>query len=270
MAKFHYSWFEVYPEFVRIKFVDNIKPSELTNEKFQVWTSEATPQEVLNPFNVIDTAKDYDSISRILTLWWLNSPPETGTYIFQVFPMTTFLNELLDGYSIEFDWSVEQATPPADPTTQPSREPVDVEDYSIKIPGWSIIESGESATPTSGLSVLDIIPGVETHHSLEEDENDGRIDILFSQPINSNYLSPYYFTLTRKEVKRGFSKWEEVDTIVVAGQDSQSVSIYLAQVDSEAATPVYSYLNVLESPEFFSPQYEYRLIISGAIGAAPE
>jgi len=273
MARDYYQWWEVTPEYIEIKFVDTLDTSTLVNANIVLYDDQATPQVVADPFKTISTATDFSSISRILNLWW-DTFPVTGTYTLEFNNLKDFLGNPIDTFSFTFEWISDYATP--NTNLQPTREPVEVEDYSIKTPGWSIIDSSsitEDATPLSGqVSIIDLAPGVSTHHFVSAYENEGKIDVLFDNPIASNYVSPYYFVLNYKEIKQGISTWKSLPTLVLANLDSTMVTIYLpAKEGLDMATPSYIYSNDLTDAEiagytFFVPQTKYRLVVSTEVG----
>lgn len=269
MARDYYQWWEVTTDYVQIKFVDTLDSTTLIDANFVLYDDQATPQIISDPFEPIDLSTDYSSISRILTLWW-SSPPATGTYSLNINDLKDFLGNLIGDFSFSFDWVLDAATPNQD--LKPTRVPVEVEDYSLKTPGWSILDVDlESATPST-FDIIDLSPGVGTHHYVSVQENLGKIDVLFNQPVLTNYITPLYFSLTSKAIQRGISPWTPVDTYVTSNTDSTIVSVYLPA--SEMATPSvpeYSYLKTEEELEglvFFLPQTKYRLIINTDVGTA--
>jgi hypothetical protein len=274
MAKSYFAWWEVNDHFFQIKFVSTIDVATFINDNFVLYNDAASPTTIVDPFEDIVVAKDYSSVSRILTLWWKN-PPASGAYTLHVNNLKTFLGEYIGNFSIPFNWVLDSATPESGSTEEllrPDRVPVEVEDYSIKTPGWSIIES-PAPSVISGLDIIDLAPGTSIHHNISAQENEGRIDIMFSAPIATNFITPIYFALSSKPVKRGLSTWTAVDTYVTSNADSTIVSIYLpGKAIVESATPestVYSHLrdiSELDNYIFFEPQTKYRLIVSTDVG----
>jgi hypothetical protein len=272
MAQFYYAWWEATDRFFQIKFVATLDTSTLIDANFVLYDTAATPAVVPGVFETIEIEKNFSSVSRIFDLWW-ETPPETGAYTLHVNNLKSFLGEDVGDFTIDFDWVLDSATPVSgsvEELLEPSRDPVEVEDYSIKTPSWTIVEdTEESATPSSlYLEVLDIAPGVSSHHNLSVQENLGKIDILFTEPVYSNYITPYYFSVTSKPVQKGIALWENVAVSVIGSTDSKIVSVYLPAVDADGNT-VYSYgqtLEDIEGLEFFIPQTKYRLVISSAVG----
>lgn len=276
MAISEYQWWEVTADYIQVKFTQTLDPSTLTNANIALYDDAATPNLIASPFKIIDIARDYSSISRLLTLWWSDSLTlASGNYELRFTNLKTFLGVAIDPFSFIFEWIADFATPNAN--LQPDRTPVEVEDYSIKTPGWSIIDSStiiESATPTESLVILDLLPPTALHHYLAVDENRGRIDILFNKAIASNFVTPLYFKLESKEIKKGVSTWSALNTLVLSNLNNTIISIYLPGVAvSEPATPIidpiYSYLmsdEELADYYWFETQKKYRLIISSAVG----
>ena len=273
MPKQYFAWWEVKPQYLQIKFVSTLDTTTLVNENFELQKDIATPATVSDPFKEIDANKHFSSISRTLTLWWKDALGP-GDYTLSVRNLKTFLGEDVGDFSFQFTCEAESATPTSEleDLLEPSRAPVEVEDYSVKAPGWSIIEPDlvDTTGPSSdSLTVVDVAPNVSGHYNVSPRENLGKIDILFSGPILSNFTTSTYFVTSKKEVKRGISRWQTIDdTLVLAGQDSRVVSVYLPAKDSDGNT-VYSYNKTAEEVEdliFFEPQMKYRLIISTDIG----
>lgn len=273
MPVLNYQWFDVTANKFEIKFANNLDTTTLVNANFNVFTD--ADAHVADPFLDIDVARDYSPISRVLTLWW-DTSLATGNYYINVTGLKNFLSTPLPDFSIEFNWA-EAATPSDNGlvTIPPDRTPVEVEDYSIKEAGWTIVEDpltdSDSAVDGPTITILDVAPPISSHHYLDPIANEGRIDLLFSSPIAMNYVNSSYFELSRKAVKKGMAQWETVPTAVVSDTSSTIISVYLpaSEVFLESATPVYSFGlsdEEVATHEFFMEQYKYRLIISKAVG----
>jgi len=273
-----YQWFEATRDYVRIKFVNTLNIDTLINSNFRLFKDANynleidAGEEVSDPFKDIIQSRDYSSISRILTLWWDNPPP-AGDYILDVSNLRSFVGTILDDFQISITWKLESATP-GDTMLgiiPPDRTPSEVEDYSIKSPGWTVEETVDTTTEGTAITILDVAPPISTHHYLDPQANEGRIDILFSSPIAMNYLTSKYFALSRKPVKKGLAQWEALETPIISDVTSSIISVYLpaAEASLDSATPIYSYGlsdEEVATHEFFLEQYKYRLIVSKAIG----
>jgi hypothetical protein len=93
MIKSYFAWWEVTDRFFRIKFISTLDVATLVNTNFVLYNDSASPTAVANPFQDIDVAKDYSSISRMLTLWWRSPPSVAGAYTLHVNDLQTFLSE---------------------------------------------------------------------------------------------------------------------------------------------------------------------------------
>ncbi len=266
----NYQWYDITASYIQIKFANNLDTTTLVNSNFNVYTEDDVA--LFDPFKDIIPVRDFSSISRILTLWWDNPPTELGNYYLAVTDLKNYVSADLADFNIEFTWTLEPSTPGYTDliTVPPSRTPIEVEDYSIKNAEWVIDDTpinDPDAEPN--ITLYDILPPEETHHYLDPDANEGRIDLLFSHPIAMNYINPNYFGVNRKLVKKGFVNWEWVDAKVVTDPTSMIVSVFLPAYTTESATPIYSEglePDEIDGYKFFEPQYKYRLIISKAVG----
>lgn len=273
MPLLNYQWIDVKYDSVQVKFVANLNIDTLVNANFPVVYSVATPVPLVDPFLDIEVERDYSPVSRILTLWWRNRPAPNSVLALQIRNLQNFLGSPIADFDVPFSWT-ESATPSDGLfTVPPDRTPIEVEDYSIKDAGWTIIDSSDIEESTvQYVEILDIAPGIMQHSYLQETENYGRIDLLFSIPIAANYVNPTYFSLTRKPVKKGMAQWEFVNSLVESNLDSSIVTVYLPSVEVglESATPVYSKMltdEEISAHVFFEKQYKYRLIVSKAVGS---
>lgn len=270
MYELKVAWYEVTTSYVRIKFVPNVSPTTLINDNFVVVTDDATPQVIVDPFHSLDLARDFDSISRIITLWWQIELPADGYYL-EVNGLKDHLGFDIDPFEIPFTVDGESATPSVQPIEErPSRDPVDVEDYSLKHPTWSIEQATTLIEDSSGeLDIVDIQPKARNAYQIEPRYNNGIIRIMFNYPILANYINPIYFVLTEKKAGIGVSKWETVDTRVLPNEDSTIIEIYLPTTNDIGETIYSYYMDADEGSEkeYFKVGYKYRLVISSAVGA---
>lgn len=276
MARDSYQWWEVTSDYIQIKFVDSLDSTTLINDNIHLYTVAGSPTVVSEPFKAIDIKKDFSSISRMLTLWWeedLTLP--TNSYILEFENLKDFVGNDVQDFNFTFEWESDFATPNQD--LRPTREPIEVEDYSIKTPGWSILDPGSSSSTSSssGIQLVDVSPDRDYGYSLAANENDGVIQILFDRPIASNYITSEFFVLSSKDIKKGISQWTSVQALIVDSYDSKLINIYLPGTEIvESATPPsgpqYSY--TMTSAEianniFFAPSKKYRLVIAAGIGS---
>ena len=297
-----YQWLDVKRDYIQVKFTNNIDTTTLVVGNFGVRQLDiATPALVAAPFKAIDVNADYSPISRMLTLWW-NVDLVDGNYSLEIANLQNFLGQPLSDFSIDFTWYADNPATPNDVASvlPPTRIPIEVEDYSIKTPGWTAVEPVVATIGSGALKVLEVIPASDVRYNLSVHENLGKIDITFSDPIYSNFMTPYYFSVARKTVKRGIANWEDVPISIVGSLDSKIVSLYMPATDVDGFT-VYSYgkrgtlttdedqpivdgygypifvenppynrvmtVEEFESLIFFNSQTKYRLVISPLVGS---
>lgn len=276
MAVNYIEWWEIKSSNIQIKFTHSLDTDTLINDNLAFYPIGDSNNPLVEPFETINAATDYSSISRVLTLWFNNAPTSSGDYTLEFNNLKDFRQDLLETFSFDFDWYIESATPDSGyaEDLRPTRVPTEVEDYSIKSPSWTLIENTITleVDPSSSLEITKIVPEKTSWHMLEANENDGRIDIYFSNIVASNFISPEYFTLEAKTLQKGLSKWVLVETIVLSNLQSTIISIFLPKVEElESSTPSLVYSNELSEQEiaestFFEQQKRYRLTIGSEVG----
>lgn len=263
-----WSLIQVTDDFVLIKFDDPILASTLVNASFTLTKDDATPvASVASPFKAINLTKDFLSISRTLYLWWNVSLQGGSTYSLHIANLKhAVTQEILPSDVYTFDTALPIV--PSD-IERPSRDPVDVEDYSIKTPPVIETSSGPGGTPTlpgdeDTLSIVSITPTPAEAYYLEGSDYEGRIVVEFNQKPAANFINSSDFRLQRRLVTSGIAKWDNVDTVVATDSENPRVNIYLP---SDDATPVYSFMvSDDDNYVFWEPGYEYRLIVSKNVG----
>ena len=242
---------------VSIKFGRTIKISSLKNENFSLYTSAATPVQISAPFNTINTIKDYNQISRILTLYWRTTElQEDSEYFIRAKNLVDASGNIVQQEDIEFTWANCGATPNTVEVTDPGLIPVLVEDKSIKTNvdiSYSIIAKNpnfyiENSLPSDG------------EFYLENDYNNGRITIFFNERPASNFLSNKYFVCQRKKIEKAPSRWETLTSDIKMHSWKPEVYIDFPSIDD--ATPSY----FVAGKEYFEKGYKYRIKVSKDIG----
>lgn len=242
---------------VSIKFGRTVKISSLKNENFVLYKAIATPVLVTTPFETINTIKDYNQISRILTLYWRTTElQEDQDYCIFVQNLIDASGNVVPTEEIEFTWSGCGATPNAIEVTDPGLVPVLIEDNSIKTNidvSYSIIAKNpnfyiDSTIPSDG------------EFYLQNDYNDGRVIIIFNERPASNFLTNRYFQCQRKKIQKAPSRWENVITEVK--MHSWKPEVYVDFPSLQDATPSY----FTPGKEYFEQGYKYRIKISKDIG----
>lgn len=243
---------------VKIKFGRTIKISSLTNARFVVQSTDATPTAVTNPFKTINTLTDYNTIARTLTLYWSNNNVLTSQkqYYIRVVGLLDSANEVVTEEKIVFT-TIESATPSDYLTViAPKMEELLIEDNSIMQEAYTtyqIIAKNpdfyiESVEPKNG----DFYIG--------NDYNNGRVIITFSDRPASNFLDNRYFKAQRKKIQKAPSRWESVSTVVQ--MHSWRPEVYVDFPSLIDATPSY----FTDNKEYFEKGYKYKITVSKDVG----
>lgn len=241
---------------VNIKFGRTIKISSLVSSNFTVFTDEATPQQVANPFKTIDTLMDYNQISRTLTLRWKVVLQSNTDYKINVQNLVDSSGVIVPTENISFSTQVEAATPNSLlESTAPVINEILVEDKSIRrdiVVGYQILAKNpnfyiDSTDPSNG------------DFYLNEDENNGRVTLVFNERPASNFLNKKYFKAQRKKIQRTPVRWEQVTANI--SMHSWKPEVYV-DFPSNDSTPVFN----TEDKVYFEAGYKYRVIVSSEVG----
>lgn len=261
------NYWEVTSDFLRLVFDNTIKVSTLINSNFTVTTQSASPTLVSNPFRAINLGTDYQSISRSLTLWWNTALQPGEVYTVYIRNLVTITGIPIADEYVTF--STEQGATPNTPdlSGRVTREPIDIEDYSIKtVPSFDDTGSGggdDDPVDPDFLHIVDVVPDLTLGYQIPPQGFGGKIVVEFSEKPLANYINSSDFRLQRKKLT-GISHWEAVNTIVMAESEEPKVSIYLPSTDS---SPVYSFEGEeAEATIYWEPGYKYRLMISKNVG----
>lgn len=239
---------------VSIKFGRTVKITSLKNENFKVYTDTSTPSLISAPFSTIDTLKDYNQISRIITLYWRTTLDNNQDYYIDVVNLIDSSGEIVDSEKIKFTY-ITSATPSSDPYQPTQLVPVLIEDKSIKADvdiSYHILAKNprffiESIDPTNGDFYLDNTYG------------NGRVIITFNERPASNFLTNKYFKAQRKKIQKSPSRWEPVTTQVL--MHAWKPEVYV-DFPSNDATPLYNE----EEKTYYETGYKYRIIVSKDVG----
>lgn len=250
-----YSYYEVTTEAVEIKFEDTLDASSIENSSFTL-TNDTLSTIVTNPFQTINVIRDFYSISRTLVLYWdIDLETETD-YTISVSLIAVDGSPVTGAISFTTGSSF-SATPSTEALTPPDRDPVDVEDYSIKNIS-SFVTTLPSDDETS-ITALILSPIADIAYYMASSDTEGRIDIKFNQIPAANFISSDYFKVQKKLVSRQLSRWETVDALITADTVNNYVYIYLPSTDE---IPVYGEAD----KEYWEAGYKYRVVILAGIG----
>ena len=242
-------------DYILIKFETSLRRASITDQRFKLKTTGATPNEVAGAFDPIDIDTDYNSLSKILKLHFKKDILEPGaTYILEISGLQNAIGTTLSTVSYQFtaDSTFE------DDYTKPDEPAIVIEDHSIKDDIY--IDTGSATfrdftlAANNEFRVKSVTP---TNNSvyLSEDENNGVIEREFSERVAEENLNANYFKVQRKKVQRGPSRWEFVNAEIEANATSPIVYIKLP---SNEASPSFN----LAGKTYFEDGYKYRIIVS--------
>jgi hypothetical protein len=241
---------------VKIKFGRTVKISSITNDKFVVQTSAATPALVSNPFKAINSLADYNTISRTLTLYWDKVLVSGQEYYIRAVGLLDSANEVVAEEYIKFT-KQDAATPSGFSTSViPEIEEILVEDNSILTEAYSSYQI-IAKNPEFYIDSVDPASG---SFYIANDNNDGRVTITFNARPASNFLSNRYFKAQRKKIQKSPSRWENVETLIQ--MHSWKPEIYVDFPSLNDATPSY----YTENKDYFEKGYKYRITVSKDVG----
>lgn len=237
-----------------IKFGRTVKISSLKNENFKVYTDAATPAQVTAPFEIINTIKDYNQISRIISLYWKANLIDGQSYYIRIENIVDSAGSTVAYETIKFTY-VSSATPSDREFVDPGTIPVLIEDRSIRTEA----DISYNIIAKNPLFYIENIDPVDGEFYLSNDYNYGRVTVTFNEKPASNFLNNRYFLCQRKKIQKGPSRWENVGTSVSAHSWRAEVYIDFPSLD---ATPSY----FTSDKDYFEQSYKYRIKISKDIG----
>ena len=241
---------------VNIKFGRTIKISSIVDANFTVHTNTTTPVQLVSPFRVINTITDYNQISRTLTLYWDVVLQPNTDYVLKITNLLDSSGFIIPEETITFTSQTSAATPSilTDSKATVLNE-VLIEDKSVRADietGYQILAKNpdfyiESTNPSNG------------DFYLNNDENNGRVTVIFSSRPASNFLTLKYFKAQRKKIQKTPSRWENVPAEI--SMHSWKPDVYI-DFPSDDATPVY----YADGKNYFESGYKYRVIVSAEVG----
>ncbi len=237
-----------------IKFGRTVKISSLKNENFKVYTDAATPAQVSAPFEIINTIKDYNQISRIISLYWKANLVDGQSYFIRIENIVDSAGSMVPYEIIKFTY-VSSATPSDKEFVDPGTIPVLIEDRSVK----TEVDISYNIIAKNPLFYIENIDPVDGDFYLSNDYNYGRVTVTFNEKPASNFLNNRYFLCQRKKIQKGPSRWENITTSVSTHSWRAEVYIDFPSLD---ATPSY----FTADKDYFEQGYKYRIKISKDIG----
>jgi len=249
--------------YIKIKFGLTVKVQSIVNANFLLNNTDATPSAVANPFRPISLVRDYNSISRILYLYFAEGVLKSDTnYRFTA----TNLTDVLDNIIVDSSFTFETKTLNIDITTTPELvypEPVIV-DYAISDSIFSVPIN--NANNTTILSYLSSYPEDNSYYLLEN-ENNGRIELTFNFAPLQSHLTPPYIKVQKREIKKGPSRWVDVNAQLTLDNSEPILYVDLPSIDHypDAATPSTSIVYNQSGYTYFEPNYKYRILLAKSL-----
>jgi hypothetical protein len=250
---------------LRIKFLRTVKVSSITDNKFSLTNLDlATPALVASPFKAIQVGADYNTVSRILSLYYGTALLPNTSYRLTVTGLEDPLGQPISGESVPFESPAVTIPGPNDPVQAPiDLPPVEIVDYTIK--GDPL--TGDILTTPDGFQILWTDPPL-TDPIIVPGYHDGRITVRFSDYPSPLQVNDAHIKVQRKKMQREYGRWESVP--VHFSLDTLSPSLFV-DFPSTDSTPVYH----TAGKEYFPLDYKYRLRINrdmdsagtGAIGS---
>ena len=114
---------------LKIKFLKSLKVSSITNDKFLLYLDSATP--VSSPFQPIDIAEDYNSIARLITLYFADTLEADSTYKLTISGLLDAAGNLISDENAEFLTGA-STVPSSTDELNPEPEGISIEDHSLK------------------------------------------------------------------------------------------------------------------------------------------
>jgi hypothetical protein len=240
---------------VKIKFGRTVKISSLTNASFIVQTTDATPTAVTDPFKPINTLADYNTIARTLTLYWNKVLVSGQEYYIRAVNILDATNEVVAEEKIVFT-KADAATPSGfSGTTIPQIEEILVEDNSVIGEAYT---SYQIIAKNPEFYIDSVEPKNGSFYILNNNE-DGRVTIVFNARPATNFLSNKYFKAQRKKIQKAPGRWENLETLVQMHSWKSEIYVDFPSLD---ATPSY----FTEGKDYFEKGYKYRITVSKDVG----
>ena len=239
---------------VSIKFGRTIKISSLKNENFKLYKDTATPTLVAAPFVLIDTIKDYNQISRIITLYWRTPLDNNQDYYIDVVNLIDSSGVIVGSEKVKFTYKT-SSTPSTQLFQTPELVPILIEDKSIK----KDVDISYQILAKNPKFYIESIDPVNGDFYLDNSYGNGRVIVTFNERPASNFLSNKYFKTQRKKIQKSPSRWESVQARVL--MHSWKPEVYI-DFPSNDATPLYNE----EEKIYYETGYKYRISVSKDVG----
>lgn len=234
-----------------VKFDFTVQVASLSNSKFQLWRSDGTPVQLADPFRTIDPHVDFNGISRVLTLYLDSALTPSSSYELRV-------AGLKNAVGIVQPSDIETFTTGASTVPAPEPEPdvVNVVDYSVRT--TTILDPETAVIITEGVNSSFFVETTDPQDDIywvDQDHNNGRITLTFSDPLGAEHVNSTYIKTQRKPLGQRGARWETIAAHITA--DVTGRRIYV-DFPSNAATPLY----YSDDEIYFETNYKYRVRVS--------
>lgn len=248
---------------ILIKFGVSLKTSTIINDNFDLYktsdSNSATPTgvQIVDPFEPIVLADDYNSISRILTLTFkTNLQSETG-YTLWISGLKDAAGTVRPAYN--FDWTTDEDATPSVDEIPPVTPEITFVDYTVEPDAFEdpTIVVGNEDTPDPFI-LVDSDP-YDGEAYLPEDYQQGVVTLKFSTAPDPALLTNVYFQGQKKKMQRGPARWENISLELEPHSTKPWVLVKFPSIDT---TPVYDTAGKV----YFEENYKYRIKISEEVG----
>ncbi len=245
---------DIFPSGIAIKFTKTIKVSTLRNANFLLYSNTSTPVSI--PFETIDVQRDFNSINRVITLYYRQPLTQDITY-------RILIQNLVDasGATIATEYYDYIPAGVTDPDIEDLEslvpDPIEIVDRSEQSSAFITSEKIIASNPS--FYIVDTDPESFDLY-VDPTYNSGRITIKFSASPDSQFLDATYFKVQKKLIQRTPSRWITVSPVIIS-KDATRPWVYV-DLPSTGATPSY----VTPGLTYYEGNYKYRIKISKAIG----
>lgn len=238
----------VFADHIELTFKVTLKTSSIQNTAFLFTSHDATPVDV--NFKPINTVEHYDSISRVLLIYYATEPTP-GDYTLSIEGLKLANESIVPSEYINLLY-------PYDAPESAPFEPVDmvdIQDNSIRREAFISTQTLRVANPY--FHVTDTDPESNATY-IEDDYKRGRISITFSDRPSPQFLNSQYIKFQKKDITK-IGRWETVPINISMDSHFPTIYIYIPSLD---ATPVYN----TEGSDYFEENFKYRIRLSKEIG----
>lgn len=232
---------------ILIKFDNSVKYGSLKAESFSIESAHATPESYTGVALTIGN-EDYNTVSRTLALRFSEPLIDGHPYKLKVTGLESPAGTIyLD------DEAMFLAFGPADPVIPIPPPPMHIVDHSIISVSDSDFGDGQGgdAYSSGGFGVVGSDPQNGEWH-VEPSHEDGRVELIFSNPVDVSYINDKYIRVSRKLSQLAPIRWEKIPVKYSVSHDLTRVYVDFPSIEE---TPRYRTPDL----EYFQEGYSYRI-----------